>query len=83
MEEMFTTHVSCHQLLSIIDRSDCRLSLGDEGVVVGVVGDEQHLWKSRHKVKKNIRSIEDAVAMICKDSEVQSSTFTKQLRFFL
>lgn len=51
---MFTTHVSCHQLLSIIDRSYCRLSLGDEGVVVGVVGDEQHLWKSRHKVQKQM-----------------------------
>lgn len=38
-----STHVSSHQLLRVVDRRHGCLSLGDVGVVVGVIGDEQHL----------------------------------------
>lgn len=50
-----STHISSHQLLCVVDRGHSCLSLGDVGVVVGVVGDEQHLWKSQHKHQIPVR----------------------------
>lgn len=38
-------YVSSHKLISIINRCHLGLSLGDVGIVIGVVGDEQHFWK--------------------------------------
>lgn len=40
------THISCYQLISIIDGGYSRLPLGDEGVVIGVVCNKQHFCKA-------------------------------------
>lgn len=44
------THISSHQLFRIIDRSYGCFSLGDVGVVIGVVGDQQHFCQKKRKI---------------------------------
>lgn len=41
------THVSGQQLLSVIDAGHGNLPLTDQGEVVRVGGDEEHLWEGR------------------------------------
>lgn len=38
------TYISGHELLGVINRGYSGLSLGDECIIVGVVGDQQHVW---------------------------------------
>lgn len=45
------THISSHQLFRIIDRSYGCFSLGDVGVVIGVVGDQQHFCQREERLQ--------------------------------
>lgn len=38
------TYISGHELLRVINGSHSGLSLGDECIIIGVVGDQQHVW---------------------------------------
>lgn len=39
------TYIRGHELFRVINGGHSRLSLGDERIIVGVVGDQQHVYK--------------------------------------
>lgn len=73
----FVPYISSHQLVCIVDGGHSCLSLGDEGVVIGVVGDEQHFCQ-----KKGF-SLCEYVAFLHVQMCLVGRGLTQKLRFLL